>query len=76
MTDRTLGSLLGSADHDPGCEGAFEVFDQYVEAVLRGEDVRLRFADFLTHIRNCTACREDAEGLLAVLEDLEQPPPR
>lgn len=75
MTDQPLERLLGNDDRDPGCEGAFEVLDQYVEAVRRGVDVQLRFADFVTHIRNCAACREDTEGLLAALDDLEQPPP-
>lgn len=75
MTGRPLERLLGNNDRDPGCEGAFEVLDQYVEAVRRRADVTLRFADFVTHIRNCAACREDTEGLLAALNDLEQPPP-
>ncbi len=75
MNDQSLKHLLGTSDRDPGCEGAFEVLDQYVEAVRRGEDVQLRFADFVTHIRNCAACREDTEGLLAALDDLDAPPP-
>lgn len=75
MTKRPLDGLIGSNDRDPGCEGAFEVLDQYVEAVRRGEETRLRYADFVTHIRNCAACREDTEGLLAALDLLEQPPP-
>jgi hypothetical protein len=75
MTRPPIEKLLGGADRDPGCEGAFEVLDQYVEAVRRGEDPRLRYADFVAHIRNCAACREDTEGLLAALDLLEQPPP-
>jgi hypothetical protein len=31
-----------------------------------------RFAEFLTHMHNCTACREDMEGLLAMLRQQEQ----
>ena len=75
MTNRTLDRLLGTNDRDPGCEAAFEVLDQYVEARRRGAAVERRYPDFVTHIRNCDACREDTEGLLAALEDLEQPPP-
>jgi hypothetical protein len=33
-----------------------------------------RFAAFLTHIANCTACREDTEGLLAALRDQDVDP--
>jgi hypothetical protein len=75
MTRPPIETLLGTEDRDPGCEGAFEVLDQYVEAIRRGEDPRKRYADFVAHIRNCAACREDTEGLLAALDLLEQPPP-
>lgn len=68
MTDNPLKRLLGSADRDPGCERAFGQFDEYCDAVRRGEDVASRYAEFITHIGNCAACREDAEGLLAALE--------
>jgi hypothetical protein len=74
MSDTPLERLLGTDARDPGCDGAFEVLDQYVEAVRRGEDPRLRYAEFVTHIRHCAACREDAEGLLAAANDLEPPP--
>lgn len=72
--DRPIDRLLGTSRPDSGCEGAFEVLDQYVEAVRRGADVTTRYAEFVTHLRNCAACREDTEGLLAALDDLEQPP--
>jgi hypothetical protein len=75
MTDRPFERLLGSNDRDSGCEGGFELLDQYVEALRRGEDVTLLFPELLAHIRNCDACREDTEGLLAALDELEQPPP-
>jgi hypothetical protein len=74
VTDRPIDRLLGTSRPDPGCEGAFEVLDQYVEAVRRGADCSVRYAEFVTHIRNCAACREDTEGLLAALDHLEQPP--
>jgi hypothetical protein len=28
-----------------------------------------RFAEFLTHVANCAACREDTESLLALLRE-------
>jgi hypothetical protein len=67
MTDPSLEHLLGSGDRDPGCERAFEVLDQYCEALHRGEDAAARFPGLVTHLRNCVACREDTEGLLAAL---------
>jgi hypothetical protein len=73
MTGTPIDRLLGYPGRDPGCEAGFEQLDQYCDAVRRGEDVAHRFADLLTHIANCSACREDTEGLLAVLEELARP---
>ncbi|MEO8634680.1 MAG: hypothetical protein ABI587_05320 [Gemmatimonadales bacterium] len=75
MSDTPIRHLLGKDGRDPGCEGAFEVLDQYVEAKRRGADIEARFGDFITHVRNCAACREDTDGLLAALDDLEGPAP-
>jgi hypothetical protein len=52
MTDKPLEQLLGSGERDPGCDGAFELLDQYCEAVRRGEEVADRYAEFVTHIGN------------------------
>ena len=69
MTSRDLHDLLGSDERDPGCDDAFEQFDEYCDAVLRGEAVAARFTEFLTHLANCTTCREDADSLLAALRE-------
>ena len=67
MIDSYLQKLLGRGDHDPGCEGAGELMESFCELVARGETVSDGYAEFLTHMGNCTACREDMEGLLAAL---------
>ena len=69
MTESDLERLLGSADPDPGCVKSGELMDAYCELMARGEPLSDRFAEFLTHIANCTACREDTESLLAVLRE-------
>lgn len=69
MTEPILDKLLGSAGRDPGCDAGIDFIDEYCEIVYRGEAVPGRFADFLTHLGNCIACREDTEGLLAMLRD-------
>lgn len=69
MTESDLRTLLGSPDPDPGCDHSGELMDEYCELVCRGEPVPERFAEFLTHMANCTACREDTEALLAVLRE-------
>lgn len=68
MIDDPLDLLLGHAGRDPGCEAVFAQLDRYCEAVRAGADVQHEFPDVVSHLRNCVACREDAEGLLAVLE--------
>ena len=74
MTESFFEHLLGADDADPGCDAGFEVIDQYVEAVLRGEDVALTYPGMLVHLRHCAACREDIEGLLATARQATPPP--
>ena len=67
MSDDLLDHLLGGGDRDPGCEASFEVLDEYVEAVLRGEDAGRLFPVVFAHLAGCAACKEDTEGLVAFL---------
>lgn len=76
MIDSQLEKLFGSDDPDPGCDRSGDLMDEYCELVHRGDPVSDRFAEFLTHIANCTACREDTEGLLAALREQDDSDPR
>ncbi len=70
-----LRRWLGTGGTDPGCSAAFEVLDEYVDAVIRGDEgVAERFAELITHAGNCDACREDTEGLLAAIREVAPPP--
>ena len=71
MSRDPLEGLLGHSGRDPGCDAAFEQFELYCEAARRGENVEQLFPEFVNHIRNCAACREDTEGLLAALDTLD-----
>ena len=71
MTDHRLDEILGTTGRDPGCDAGLDVIDEYCEIAARGEPIPARFADFLTHLGNCRACREDTEGLLAVVREQE-----
>ena len=75
MNDDLRHRLLG-APRDPGCEAGFEVVDQYIEALLRGEDVAQLYPQVVAHMAGCVACREDVEGMIAAarLEILPDPP--
>jgi len=71
MTDHRLDEILGVGGRDPGCDAGLDFIDEYCDIVARGEVVPERFADFLTHLGNCRACREDTESLLAVAREQE-----
>jgi len=73
MKDELRNRLLGSAFRDCGCDAGFEVLDQYVEALLRGEDVARLFPEITAHLAGCAACREDTEGLIAALRGEARP---
>lgn len=67
MTDRRIDQLLGTTGRDPGCDAGLDFIDEYCDIVHRGGGVPERFVDFLTHLGNCRACREDTESLLAAV---------
>ncbi len=67
MSNERPRRLLGNARRDSGCDAGFAVMDRYVEAALRGENVERVFPEVVAHLENCTACREDVEGLLAAI---------
>ncbi|HEY5418219.1 MAG TPA: hypothetical protein VIK41_25465 [Gemmatimonadaceae bacterium] len=69
MTDHRLDQILGTTGRDPGCEAGLDFIDEYCDIVASGDMVPDRFADFVTHLGNCRACREDTEGLLAVVRE-------
>lgn len=71
MTRLDFEKLLGDDGADPGCDAAGEFMDAYCDAVANGGSIPPRFDDFLRHMRNCDACREDTEGLLAALRQQE-----
>jgi hypothetical protein len=71
MTDQLFERLLGMADTNKGCDATFALLDRYAEAVIRGDDFTLKYAGVLAHLRDCEACREDAEGLVAAVKQLE-----
>jgi hypothetical protein len=71
MTD-LLTRLLGTPGADAGCEGGMALLAEYVEGELGGRDVRALFPALAEHLRNCDACAEDHEGLLALVRASEE----
>ena len=62
-----LTRLLGTPGEDAGCEGGLVLLPEYVEGELAGHEVRELFPALAAHLRNCPACAEDYEGLLAMV---------
>lgn len=69
MTKRRklLETILGPGGPDSGCNDGLEVLDLYVEAELAGRPAVALFPDVAVHIQACPDCREDYEGMLALV---------
>jgi len=74
LGDRGLSptTLLGLEGPDVGCDGCFELLDQYVEAAAAGTDASVAFPGMPQHLVCCPACDEEAASLTALLT---WPPP-
>ena len=70
MNKRDLINLLKtSSGEDSGCEEAFALLDEYVEAELEGRDVAAMLPAVAEHLRNCAPCSEEHAALLALLRE-------
>ena len=67
-----LSWLLGTPDEDAGCEGGMAVLAEYVELELAGRNADELFPGLAAHLRNCPACAEDYEGLVALARGREK----
>ena len=71
MSDDLVTRLLGTTGGDAGCEEAFALLAEYVEGELAGRPMAEVLPAVAEHLRNCPACGDDYQGLLALLR--EQP---
>jgi hypothetical protein len=62
-----LTRLLGFSGNDAGCEGGMAVIAEYVEVELSGRNAAELFPGLAAHLRNCAACAEDYEGVVALV---------
>jgi hypothetical protein len=73
MSERDpLTRLLGIAGQDSGCDAGMAVLAEYVELGLAGRDPEQLFPGLAAHLRNCPACAEDHEGLVALVRGREE----
>lgn len=64
-----LWRFLGTESADAGCATTMELLDAYVEVVLAGGDAETTMPGVAAHLRSCTPCIEDFEGLLAAVRE-------
>ena len=65
MTEKpTLNDLLLADTRDPGCQAGFDYIDQYVELELAGKNPPLLYPGLAAHVRSCSACQLDYDGIL------------
>jgi hypothetical protein len=69
-----LRALLGPAGPELTCDECFEHLDRYVELELGDRNADAAVPGMAAHLEGCPACREDHDGLRALLE--AGPPPR
>jgi len=68
LDDRGLNptALLGMEGPDVGCDGCFELLDEYVEAEVAGAHAAAAFPGMAQHLVCCPACDEEAVSLAAL----------
>ncbi len=64
-----LGRLLGPPGPELTCVECFDELDRYVELEMTGRDADAMVPGMRAHLDGCRACREDHEGLAALLSE-------
>ena len=67
-----LGQLLGPARAEIGCDECFDLLDEFVELDLAGADADARIPGLRAHLEGCSACREEHDSLVAVVEETQR----
>jgi hypothetical protein len=62
-----LDRFLRTDPRDVGCEQAMEMLHIYVELAAADDPAEQRYPGIAAHLRSCSPCGEDFEGLLAAI---------
>ena len=65
---KIMQQIARTQQQELDCGEVFAVLDQYVEAMLAGENENEQFALVVQHLDLCRDCLEEYEALLSVLE--------
>ena len=60
-----LERFLRTDPLDPGCDETMRLMHVYADALLAGEHPELRHPGIAAHLRQCSPCADELEGLLA-----------
>jgi hypothetical protein len=60
--------LVGPTDPELSCDECFELLDVYVELELASRAADAQMPLMRAHLRGCSACRDDHDSLLALLQ--------
>jgi hypothetical protein len=69
MSDPVIAALLGPGEPEVDCDTCFDELDRYVELEFAHADAEAAVPGMRAHLAGCGACREDYEGLVALLRD-------
>ena len=70
MSERwDLDELLRAEDGDAGCNAGEDILDAYVEMELAGNDSAAAFPGIAIHLRSCSGCKADHDGLLEAVSN-------
>ena len=64
-----LERFLATDPRDVGCDEAMAVLHIYAELLAAGVDAAGQYPGLASHLAACGACAEDADGLLAAVQD-------
>ena len=54
-----------------GCNGCFELMDQFAQAELEGRDAPEALEVVRVHLEQCKCCRDEYNALLTALREIE-----
>jgi hypothetical protein len=62
-----LDRFLRTDPDDAGCDETRRLLHTYVEEMLHGTSPALRYPALAAHLRDCSPCADELEGLLAAV---------
>ena len=66
--EKMIRSLAATQEREISCDEVYAVLDEFVEAVMRGENVLVFMPLVRQHLDVCPDCREEYESLLRMLQ--------